>query len=156
MAILLIRYVNTGEICHEFVNFNLNQIYWVSILDFYFNKLPCVDERTLETVFTILNIMKCRFAKYYAWILYIYHFILHLGSSETLRNIALNRKAWTVNNDSEDPPHNAVDGNRTSFTNISGDFPFLAIDLGGIFSINKIKLAIYEGKANVRPTLNYH
>ena len=66
-------------------------------------------------------------------------------------NLALNKPAWSANNDTMYPPSLAVDGDDWTYTRISTDstWPFLAVDLGGRVMVEGILLRVNWGECQV-------
>ena len=66
-------------------------------------------------------------------------------------NLALNKVAWTVNNDTKYPPSWAVDNDdeTLAFIAISSAWPFLAVDLGGPVMVESVQMNFGHGECQV-------
>ena len=66
-------------------------------------------------------------------------------------NLALNKPAWSADNDTEFPPSLAVDGDDGTLTIIETDstWPFLAVDLGGRVMVEGVLLSVHGGECQV-------
>ena len=65
-------------------------------------------------------------------------------------NLALNKPVWAVNSDSVPPRSLAVDGHVETWAHIYTpfDWPFLAVDLGGPVTVERILLRVNWGECH--------
>ena len=66
-------------------------------------------------------------------------------------NLALNKPAWSADNNTMLPPSLAVDGDDWTHAYIGTDstWPFLAVDLGGRVMVQGIRLRVGNGECQV-------
>ena len=66
-------------------------------------------------------------------------------------NLALNKPAWSANNETTNPPSLAVDGDDRTATVILtySTWPFLAVDLRGRVMVESVLLSVHWGECQV-------